>query len=142
MNIATYVTPCGLGSSPKFAVALYVGTLTWVNVKQRGRARLALLSEMHLPLVTLFGKASGRDIDKVSEALNLGFEVDYTDDDVPFLRDGPGYVDVRVDSWIDCGDHELAICSTVSSTESTPASSSDAIMTTGFLRERGVMQTL
>jgi flavin reductase (DIM6/NTAB) family NADH-FMN oxidoreductase RutF len=142
LNIATYVTPCGLGAAPKFAVALYVGTLTWVNVKQTGRARLALLAEKHLPLVALFGGTSGRAVDKCAEAVAMGFDVAYTEGGVPFLADGPGFVDVVVDSWVDCGDHELAICATVSSTELGAAGAAGAVLTTALLREQGVMDAI
>lgn len=145
LNVATYVTACGLGDAPRLAVALYVGTLTWVNVKQRGRARLSLLSEKHLPLVTLFGKASGRDIDKVAEALRMGFDVRCEEYGMPFVADGLGYVDVEVETWVDCGDHELAICSTKGSVElleTVREEGPDAVMTTGYLRKRGVLPAL
>jgi hypothetical protein len=71
MNILTYTTPCGLGPSPRFAVALLVGTLTWVSVKQTGNARLMLLAEGHAELVPLLGQLSGRDVDKSSVPARL-----------------------------------------------------------------------
>jgi flavin reductase (DIM6/NTAB) family NADH-FMN oxidoreductase RutF len=134
-NIATYVTPCGLGLLPRFAVALYVGTLSWTTVRQTGLARLVLLTEKHAELVPLFGKRCGREVDKVAEALALGFEVSETDDGVPFLPDSLGFIDVKVDQWVDCGDHELAICSTIKHASLDHEDS--AVLTTTYLREHG-----
>lgn len=140
-NVLTYCTPLGLGATPKWAVALYVGTLTWTNVKQLGVVRLVVLAEHHAPLVGLFGKTSGRVIDKTTEARDMGFNVVTSEDGVPYLTDSPGYVDLVVDQWVDCGDHELAICSTISSVQS---GSDDVeyhspVLTTGKLREMGIL---
>jgi flavin reductase (DIM6/NTAB) family NADH-FMN oxidoreductase RutF len=134
-NIATYVTPCGLGTSPKFAVAFYVGTLSWTTVKQTGVARLVVLAERHAALVPLFGRRCGRDVDKLREALTLGFDVSETDDRVPFLPDSPGFVDIKVDEWIDCGDHELAVCSTMKF-RSLRDEVDIPVLTTSFLHKR------
>jgi flavin reductase (DIM6/NTAB) family NADH-FMN oxidoreductase RutF len=113
MSIATYTTPCGLGASPKFALSLLVGTLTWVSVRQTRRARLMLLAEGHAELVPILGQLSGRDVDKVAEVRALGYDVKTSEDGVPFLPGALGYVDLVVDQWIDAGDHELAICSVI-----------------------------
>lgn len=143
MNIATYTTPLSIGASPTFALSLLRGTLTWVNAKQLRRARLTLLSESHLPLVTLFGRSSGRDVDKVASARDMGFAIGTTTDGVPFLEDAQGYVDLHVEDWVECGEHELAICSTEGFTElGDGGGGRDAVMTTAFLREKGVMDAL
>jgi flavin reductase (DIM6/NTAB) family NADH-FMN oxidoreductase RutF len=136
MNILTYITPCGLGPSPRFAVALLEGTLTWVSVKQTGSARLMLLAEGHAELVPVLGQLSGRDVDKIAEVRALGYEVQESQDGVPFLPGSLGYMDVVVDEWIDCGDHELAVCSTVGyrllAHDKKP-------LTTGFLRNANIL---
>jgi flavin reductase (DIM6/NTAB) family NADH-FMN oxidoreductase RutF len=136
MSIATYTTPCGRGTSPKFAVSLRVGTLTWVSVRQTRRARLMLLAEGHAELVPILGQLSGRDVDKVAEVRALGYEVRTSKDGVPFLPGALGYVDVVVDQWIDATDHELAICSVVNHLllhqEHRPLS-------TGFLRDGHIL---
>lgn len=138
MNLLTYMSPCGLGTKPKFSVALYVGTLTWVTVKQMRRLRVAFLTENHAPLFALLGKQSGRDVDKVTEARSLGYDIAMTSDKVPYPRDSLGYVDLTVDNWIDAGDHEIAICSTVShETFQHDDKQIAAALTTGHLRENG-----
>jgi flavin reductase (DIM6/NTAB) family NADH-FMN oxidoreductase RutF len=136
MNILTYITPCGLGPSPRFAVALLVGTLTWVSVKQTGCARLMLLAEGHAELVPLLGQLSGRDVDKIAEVRALGYEVQESQDGVPFLPGSLGYMDVVVDEWIDCGDHELAICSTIGYRL---LAHNQKPLTTGFLRNANIL---
>jgi flavin reductase (DIM6/NTAB) family NADH-FMN oxidoreductase RutF len=136
MNILTYTTPCGLGPSPRFAVALLVGTLTWVSVKQTGNARLMLLAEGHAELVPLLGQLSGRDVDKIAEVRALGHEVQESHDGVPFLPGSLGYMDVVVDEWIDCGDHELAVCSTVGYRL---LAHNQKPLTTGFLRNANIL---
>lgn len=144
MNVLTYCTPLGLGPAPKWAVALYVGTLTWTSVKQLGKVRLAMMSEHHATLVGLFGRTSGRVVDKLTEAAQMGFNVDTTEDGVPYLADSPGYIDLVVNQWVDCGDHELAICSTASTAELNSGTSDgeSPVLTTGKLRDMGILDPL
>lgn len=138
MNLLTYMSPCGIGPRPKFAVALYIGTLTWVSAKQKGKIRVSFLTENHAPLFSLFGKRSGRDVDKVAEAREMGFNISCTNDGVPFPSDCIGYVDLSVDQWIDLDDHELAICSTVSHRTLVPSTGiNPTALTTGYLRANG-----
>lgn len=135
-NIATYLTPCALKPPQKYVIALYVDTLTWKTVKATSRLRLSIMSERHKNLLELFGKTSGYQVDKVLEAKTRGFSLGETGDNVPYLVDSAGYVDLIVDQWTPCGDHDLAFCSVVSTRILADA---DPVLTTGALRDAGLL---
>ncbi len=75
LNIITYASPIALRPQRKYALGLYIESLTWQNVRETGRAVLQILQQCHSPLVPLLGKRSGRDVDKLKEVKELGFEV-------------------------------------------------------------------
>lgn len=136
-NIATYVTPLSLGALPRFAASLLRTSLTYVNARQTGAMRLVLLPASHAALVDVFGRASGRDVDKLGVAEEMGFAVALCGRGVPFFE-GVGYVDLDVEQWVDCDEHDMAVCGTVAVVEGRQGE----VLTTGLLREMGILEKL
>lgn len=137
-NIVTYAMPCSIGVHPRWAVALYVGTLTWATVQKTGKLRLGVLAARHAALVDVFGRAGGRELDKPAEAQALGFRVGVTVDRVPYLMDSAGYIDLAVEQWVPCGDHDLAVCDMTGSESLAPDDAGDEL-STGTLRALGLL---
>ena len=148
MNIVTYCSAVAISPVRKYAIGLYVGTLSWENFKRTGVGVLQLLNENHIGLVDLLGKQSGRDVDKL-ETLARKHDMRIEEwHDIPILSGCSGALLVRLAkeedeigkekhlSLISCGDHEVAICDVVDSycgDKATP------LLTTGILRERGLL---
>ncbi|KAF8066304.1 BZW1 [Scenedesmus sp. PABB004] len=110
LNMITYASPIALRPRRKFALGLYVQSLTYANVKETGRAVLQILPQTAAALTQLLGKTSGRDADKVAELAALGWAV--TEEfGLPVLADAIGVVDLRVETdFIPAGDHEVVVC--------------------------------
>eukprot|EP00877_Chromochloris_zofingiensis_P004067 jgi/Chrzof1/13661/Cz08g07050.t1 len=103
MNIVTYASPIAIQPQRKYALGLYIGTLSWENMHQTHKGVLQILQRQHSPLINLLGKQSGHDVDKVKEVEQLGFGL--TDAfGMPVLEDCFGAMELQVASdFITCG---------------------------------------
>lgn len=108
-----------------------------MNARQTGALRLVLLPASHAALVDVFGRASGRDVDKHRVVERMGFDVALCGRGVPYFE-GVGYVDLAVEQWVDCDEHEMAVCGTVAVVDGRQ----DEVLTTGLLREMGILEKL
>ncbi|GBF94208.1 hypothetical protein Rsub_06478 [Raphidocelis subcapitata] len=136
LNIVTYASPIAIKPARKYALGLYVGTLSWQNVRDTGRCVLQILQQSHSPLVPLLGKRSGRDVDKLREIEAMGFNV-ASAFGLPVLADHAGLMELRVASdFIPCGDHETVICDVVGWQD---AKGPAAPLYTAYLRQTGFL---
>ena len=98
-----------------------------------------MLNRKHAKVVTLLGKTSGRDVDKVSELERThSLEVEEWHG-VPLLSGcSAGLLLQRRKGadLIECGDHEVALCDVVDLYRGDTAS---PLLTTAFLREHGII---
>ncbi|KAF6265514.1 hypothetical protein COO60DRAFT_1478956 [Scenedesmus sp. NREL 46B-D3] len=142
LNMITYASPIALRPQRKYALGLYVQSMTYQNIKETGRAVLQVLQEPHAQLTQLLGKTSGRDIDKVAQLQQLGFSVG-EEYGLPVLADAVGVMELKVVSdFIPAGDHEVVVCDVVSwkhrqQGEGDDAAATSAPLYTGYLREHG-----
>ena len=122
MNILTYATPVSVKPVRMWAIGLFKGTQSHENFKKTGQAVLQMLGPKHIPLVKLLGGSSGRDTDKADSCkkLGLGWEpletASDTDTDTASCSFSvlPGCVTYiclkQHGALIDCGGHDVAIC--------------------------------
>ena len=108
MNITTYCCPVTLKPSRRMAVALYTHTATARNMLATGRGVLQVLRQRHESLVTLLGKTSAHDVDKLGEMRDMGFET-VERFGVPTLADAAGVIALELVSLETAGDHHLAV---------------------------------
>jgi flavin reductase (DIM6/NTAB) family NADH-FMN oxidoreductase RutF len=110
MNLVTYASPVAL-APPVYAVGLYKGTQSWENWRASGKGLLQILRQQHAELVTLLGKTSARDVDKLGRLAALGFaNVDLFG--YHCLADCAGVMELQqLGDLVDAGDHEVALCS-------------------------------
>ncbi|EKX42241.1 hypothetical protein GUITHDRAFT_111802 [Guillardia theta CCMP2712] len=74
-----------------YSVALFKTSVSYENVKASGEMLLQLLSKEQVQaarsnLVETLGRKSARDVDKLEEAMKLGYQVGYHDD-IPFIEE-------------------------------------------------------
>eukprot|EP00882_Tetradesmus_deserticola_P033956 GHRQ01038838.1.p1 GENE.GHRQ01038838.1~~GHRQ01038838.1.p1 ORF type:complete len:164 (+),score=51.69 GHRQ01038838.1:697-1188(+) len=144
MNMITYASPIALRPQRKYALGLYVQSMSYQNVKETGRAVLQILQVRHAQLTQLLGKSSGRDVDKVAQLQQLGFAVS-EEYGLPVLADAVGVMELRVVSeFIPAGDHEVVLCDVVSwkhgqQEEAGDAAAGFAPLYTGYLRDNGYL---
>lgn len=105
MNICTYATAVSM-QPKRFAVAIYKGTRTLLNVQQTQKMGLQLLGVQHLPLVRRLGKTSALKKDKMKSLLKQCKQ----ENGLYILNDLPAVIYLQVISWTDAGDHLLALC--------------------------------
>ena len=113
MNITTYCCPVTIKPTRRFAVALYTHTATARNMLATGKGVLQVLRKQHVDVVSLLGKQSAHDIDKLEELKARGFEI-VTRRGVPTLADALGVIELEIVSLETAGDHHLALCEVVS----------------------------
>ncbi|KAI8470247.1 MAG: hypothetical protein J3K34DRAFT_421063 [Monoraphidium minutum] len=136
LNIVTYASPVAIAPVRKYAVGLYVGTLSWQNVKETGHCALQILQQSHSSLVPLLGKRSGRDVDKLAEVERLGFSLKDAFG-LPVLADAAGILELRVSSdFIPCGDHDVVVCDVVAWRD---AAGPRAPLYTAYLKQTGLL---
>ncbi|WIA22781.1 hypothetical protein OEZ86_009734 [Tetradesmus obliquus] len=139
LNMITYASPIALRPQRKYALGLYVQSMSYQNVKETGRAVLQILQEPHAKLTQLLGKTSGRDVDKVAQLQQQGFAVS-EEYGLPVLADAVGVMELKVVSdFIPAGDHEVVVCDVVAWKQLQEDSSSAQPLYSGFLRDNGFL---
>lgn len=135
MNICGYVT--NISMEPRMMlVSMYHHTLTADNVKETKRGLLQLLTTEHVDIVHTLGKQSGRQIDKI-EKTNKKHPVKYFKG-LPFMTDTAGYMELKFVDFLEVGgDHVLGIAKVTSSKNF----SDKPILTTDYLKEKGILRT-
>lgn len=113
-------------------VALYKVDYTLELVRSSGLLNLNLLAQEQTSLITKLGRKSGREVDKFKK---LAFALD--ERGCPYLTDAVGYVQCRVVSYADGGDHELVICEVIRQVVLHP---DKKVLTHHFLREKGLVR--
>jgi flavin reductase (DIM6/NTAB) family NADH-FMN oxidoreductase RutF len=116
-------------------VAVYHNTQTWYNLTTSKRALLQLLSEELAPVVRICGHLSGARVDKITR-LQKRHQIDYLHS-LPYFANAAGYLELQVERLISFGgDHDLAICSVLSSKNLADAK----LLTTDYLRAEGLLR--
>eukprot|EP00968_Pinguiococcus_pyrenoidosus_P004450 scaffold300_cov258-Pinguiococcus_pyrenoidosus.AAC.29 len=145
MNIVTYATKCSIQPEELWAVttgdgarqrqtsltsnaqvSVFKGTKTHEYFFSSNIAVLQLLAKQHAPLLAPLGQSSGRDQDKRQMSEDAGFAWDRAErvigmetEDLQswpeLLDDCLGYVELRLRSTLDAGDHDLCLCEVVRS---------------------------
>ncbi|MBL7857013.1 MAG: flavin reductase family protein [Cyclobacteriaceae bacterium] len=130
MNICTYAIPVSMHPK-RYVVAIYKNTRTLENVQKNPEFVLQILAQHHDRLVTLLGKKSGNDIDKIKRLKEpVGQFHTFT-----FLSTCLAIIHLKVIQWMDGGDHLCALCDVVgykNLTDNTP-------LTLGFLRKKKII---
>lgn len=130
-NIAMWLTQTAMGGK-MLCVALDKTDYTLELVKESGILNVNLLGEDQTKLIAKLGRKSGRDTDKFK---NLNYELDNRD--CPYLTEAVGYVQCRVTSHADGGDHEIVVCEVLKQIVLHP---DKKVMTHHFLREKGLVR--
>eukprot|EP00879_Flechtneria_rotunda_P033163 GHRR01036704.1.p1 GENE.GHRR01036704.1~~GHRR01036704.1.p1 ORF type:complete len:140 (+),score=35.26 GHRR01036704.1:419-838(+) len=139
MNMITYASPIALRPQRKYALGLYVQSMTYKNMKETGRGVLQILQECHAPLTQLLGKTSGKDTDKLAQLQSMGIRISEAYG-LPILADAVGIMDLKVVSDFICaGDHEVVICDVVDFETLSPVGGRSTALYTGYLREIGLI---
>jgi flavin reductase (DIM6/NTAB) family NADH-FMN oxidoreductase RutF len=177
MNIVTFTTAVSVASPKLWMVSLYLDTLTKDAFLATGYGVLQLLRPSHKMLIPILGQRSGYDVNhsKRQECRLLGYDwvelspiipppSDETDSstttltkDVPTLQvlpDCASYVHLQVQSTVPAGDHIVALCQVVASSqwdsakrcvrpslldEPSPPLDSESVLYTGLLRQEGIL---
>lgn len=158
MNIVTYATQVGIKPHPVYAISLYKGTLSHDNFKRNGWGALQLLPSSASSCVSLLGKQSGRDVDKVKHLEELGIRLSSLDVEselsgrktLQIIHDSPMILiaEYRSSEYaaVDVGDHEVMLCEIVDSrgprtpdTDADSASSALPYLTTQLLRSMNII---
>ena len=130
MNICTYATPISL--KPKlYMVAIYKKTLTEQLVKDQSEFVLQFLSVNHANLIQLLGRTSGFHHDKLKNIPELQSYQQFM-----LLPGLPAFVHLKVNGWVDSGDHSCAMCEVIGSKNL----SSGRLLTTGILRKKKLIR--
>lgn len=133
MHVCTFVS--GVSMSPKrFMVALYKGTRTLELVERNPLFVLQLLAEDQARLVTLLGRRSGRDTDKLALLAKRGLTTRWKGFTV--LSEALAWMELRVIDRMDAGDHVMTLCDLESHRN---VREGDAL-TIDFLRARGLVR--
>ena len=139
MNIVTYCSAVAISPTRKYAMGLYVGTLSWENFMKSGLGVLQLLNKNHSNIISLLGTKSGREVNKLGELEGTyGHEVGEWQG-IPILSDCSAGILLRASPGLEpiaCGDHDLVICDVV---EVYQGNKTSPILMTGALREAGVI---
>jgi len=112
MHICTYVSAVSM-QPKRFMVALFKGSLTLELVEKNKHFVLQLLEEKQYRLVDLLGRKSGRDIDKIALLEKRKVTTDWKN--FILLKDALAWMELKVISSIDAGDHIMMLCDLVSS---------------------------
>jgi flavin reductase (DIM6/NTAB) family NADH-FMN oxidoreductase RutF len=97
--IVTFITRCSL-DPPRVLVCTSHETMTNSLVERSHVLALHPLARGQEPLISLFGGETGREVDKFQ---GLAWRTGLTG--APILSDAIGYLEGRVLSTMDCGDH-------------------------------------
>ena len=107
MHVCTYVS--GVSMSPKrFMVALFKGTRTLELVERNPLFVLQLLAEDQARLVTLLGRRSGHDTDKLALLSKRGLTTRWRGFTV--LSGALAWMELCVIDRMDAGDHVMTLC--------------------------------
>lgn len=134
MNICGYVT--SISMQPKIMlIAVYHHTKTLANIKKQPKALLQLLTTEHVDIVHTCGRQSGNSVDKIAKIAKK-HPIAYKSD-LPYMKDSAGYMELVITDLQDVGgDHMLAVAEVVSSKNL----SNEEILTTTYLKERGIIR--
>lgn len=135
MNICGYVT--NISMEPKIMlISMYHHTKTLENVKQSKRALLQLLTTKHVDIVHTCGKQSGNAIDKIARVEKKHAVSEYKG--LPYMEDAAGFMELHFTEFLEVGgDHLLGIAVV----ESAKNFSDNPILTTDYLKKKGILRT-
>lgn len=165
MNLVTFASAVSIFPKPLWSLSLYKGTLSHANFSREGHGVLQLLQERQAHLITLLGKTSGKQVNKMERLTDMietilpfskvddsfpGSEEknDKRDNNISLL----GGCKTVIELWrtelpcVDAGDHEIFFCSVnayrntghMTSTTEDVDEEGEAL-TTGYLRQRGLL---
>ena len=130
-NIATWVMQTALGGT-RLAVALYKVDYTIELVRESGILNVNLLSQEQTGLIRKLGRQSGREVDKF-----LRLPHAYDERGCPYLTEAVGYVQCRVLSSADGGDHDVFICEVLKQVVLDPGKT---VLTNDYLKEKKLVR--
>ncbi len=130
-NIAMWLTQTAMGGK-MLCVALDKTDYTLELVEESELLNVNLLAESQTKLIAKLGRKSGRDTDKFK---NLPHALDARG--CPYLTEAVGYVQCKVTSYADGGDHTIVICEVLKQVVLNPEL---PVMTHHFLREKGLVR--
>ena len=144
MNIVTYATQVGIKPKPVYAISLYKGTVTYENFIRTRKGALQLLPASAFNTVSLLGKQSGRDVDKMKllKELTQLCRIRLTEvgqenenDEIFVIQDSPMILIAEYSSHeyqpLDVGDHQVFLCDIVRSISVTNENMGNTIDETG-----------
>ena len=140
MNITTYCSAVGIKPVRRYALGLYVGTLSRENFKATGAGVLQILNRNQAGAIDLLGRRSGRDVDKIDLLeRDHGLEVERWHG-IPIIRGCTAGLLLKLGESMngahDCGDHDIVLCDVCDVYAGDRAA---PVLTTGFLRDRGLL---
>lgn len=130
-NIATWVMQTALGGT-RLAVALYKVDYTVELVRESGILNVNLLAQEQTGLIRKLGRQSGRDVDKFARLPHA-----YDERGCPYLTEAVGYVQCRVLSKADGGDHDVFICEVLKQVVLDPGKT---VLTNDYLKEKKLVR--
>jgi len=131
LNIATWLMQTSMDGKT-IVVALFKPDFTIELVKNSKHLCISLLAENQSNLINKLGRKSGREVEKLK---NLDFGI--SPEGCPFLNQSIGYLDCEVVSWVEAGDHELAICKVLKMQMQHPEKTP---LRLNYLREKGLVR--
>lgn len=141
MNLVTYASPVGIRPDRRWALSLYRGTVSHENFARRKSGVLQLLVSDHADLTWTLGGSSGRNVSKRDECESRGFawtRIDSMATEEELLPGCAAYVKLEEVERINCGDHDVSICTVVDSDADVEKKHS----TTAELRAAGLISEL
>lgn len=111
LNITTYTSPVAIKPVRMFSLGLYIGTMTWRNVRQSKRVALQILTkEMMTPqLFEILGRKSSRNMNKLPVLRESHRLIDWKG--YTIFEDAFGVMLLEVvGDFSQCGDHDVALC--------------------------------
>jgi flavin reductase (DIM6/NTAB) family NADH-FMN oxidoreductase RutF len=130
-NIIIWVMPVAMGGK-MLCLALYKIDYTLELVRRSGMLNLNLLADDQTSLIAKLGRRSGRETDKFKKLPH-----DFDERGCPYLTDAIGYVQCRVVSYTDGGDHEVVLCEVLRQVVLHP---DKKVLTHHYLREKGLVR--
>lgn len=150
MNILTYAIPVSAKPQRMWCVSLFKGTQSHENFLRDKKGVLQVLAPCHWNIIKLLGGSSSRDVNKEDGCVALGHKWIVHENGLKLLPNCLGYLQLaQVGQTIDCGAHDLVVCSVedmffeeTSSTSRAWTSDEFPKLTTASLRRLGVINEL
>ena len=111
MNIVTFATPVSVAPPKLWIVSLYRNTKTRQAFLEYGEGVLQLLTPSHKHLVPLLGKRSGYEEGYSKREACQEIGLDWVGgNEMDLLPACASYIQLKLLSTSDAGDHEIALC--------------------------------